>query len=451
MTGVWVTNDTISATRMNEKTIFQGSGSDISGLTTYAGMVVFCTSSGSGFIADVLYRRNAANTSWSPVSVDQLPYLTLSTTIGDYSQPAAAVASSSDTITPDVDLDFTEYADQSAFDAAWITSSTATLQGNPSNDNIEIKTTATLASMYYDLGASVSNSAWVIRFKLTFSTAGATNLGLFWLVLSDNTTGTAQTAQSHIGIEIYDNDNNVYAQTGNAIRPDGAVTQQVFSAAISPSATTYYVQMIRLTSTSFKAEFFSDSAFTTSLGSATVATDALTGLRYFKLLTYTSGAMIGTLDDFKFWNGITSVAYSASNAVDNSTSTRWQSTSEANPNIYVDLSSAREIVGVALNIDKTNTTVTSLKIRASTDTSFADGENVAYISISDFTDDTWRFLANNFLAANCRYVQIYANETGVLAVNEVKVRYGVSDLIKILTHKHRTRNTSASDSHVDSN
>lgn len=68
MTGVWATNDTISATRMNEKTTFQGTGAAISGLTTYAGMVAFCTSTGSGFTADTLYFRNAANSAWLTVA-----------------------------------------------------------------------------------------------------------------------------------------------------------------------------------------------------------------------------------------------------------------------------------------------------------------------------------------------------------------------------------------------
>ncbi len=65
MTGIWETADTITKDRMNEKTIFQGTGSAISTLaSTYSGMLAFCTSSGSGFTAEKLYQRNVANSAW---------------------------------------------------------------------------------------------------------------------------------------------------------------------------------------------------------------------------------------------------------------------------------------------------------------------------------------------------------------------------------------------------
>lgn len=73
MTGVWATADTITAARMNEKTIFQGTGAAISGLaTTYPGQIVFCTSTGSGFTLNGLYVRNSANTLWEAVRIDAI-------------------------------------------------------------------------------------------------------------------------------------------------------------------------------------------------------------------------------------------------------------------------------------------------------------------------------------------------------------------------------------------
>ena len=106
----WEVADVISASRMNQKTTFVGTGAQIAALgTTYVGMLVFCTSTASGFTKDVLYERNTANTSWNPVGLDQLPHLTLSTTIGDYSQPASAVATSEAESESD-----TDYIDTSA-------------------------------------------------------------------------------------------------------------------------------------------------------------------------------------------------------------------------------------------------------------------------------------------------------------------------------------------------
>lgn len=71
MTGIWVAADVITAARMNEKTCIQASGATINGLTTYAGMLAFCTSTGNGFTANHLYERNAANDAWYEIPVIQ--------------------------------------------------------------------------------------------------------------------------------------------------------------------------------------------------------------------------------------------------------------------------------------------------------------------------------------------------------------------------------------------
>lgn len=65
----WDTGDTILATRMNRKTIFVGTGAEISGLgTTYAGQHAYCTTTGSGFTAGIEYQRDNANSAWISIS-----------------------------------------------------------------------------------------------------------------------------------------------------------------------------------------------------------------------------------------------------------------------------------------------------------------------------------------------------------------------------------------------
>src|SRR3990167_8282998 len=60
--------DVVGSARLNQKSTFVGTGAQISGLTTtYAGMLAFCTSTGSGFSIDVLYGRNAANSAWKQI------------------------------------------------------------------------------------------------------------------------------------------------------------------------------------------------------------------------------------------------------------------------------------------------------------------------------------------------------------------------------------------------
>jgi hypothetical protein len=67
MGGVWVTGDVISAARSNQKSLLVDTGANIAAATAYAGMHAYCTATGSGFIADHLYIRNAVNTGWNDV------------------------------------------------------------------------------------------------------------------------------------------------------------------------------------------------------------------------------------------------------------------------------------------------------------------------------------------------------------------------------------------------
>lgn len=466
----WDTADVLTKVRLQQKTTFVGTGAEINAIvTTYAGQLAYCTLSGSGFTIDVFYKRDAANTSWSTLGSNQSPYLKLSTTIGDYTQPASAVASSEATITADalwgvssnqIIENFTTYANTTEGDASYPTGDTARIRVNPTTDvlDISLSTSSINQTIYRDIGtANISETEWICRFKLnittlTRSTSAASEAKIAFTLNSLHALGEAPVEDS-LGICFYFSNNELVFK--NLVSNGGVQTVSTVTSLV-PTTTTYYIQMNRASATSFVVKIYSDSAYTTQVGDTNTATisSSYAGLRYFGIQLFTettNGNVVATADDIQFWNLASTPTSVATRAVDNSTVSDWKSNSEANPRIYVDLSSDREIVGVALNINKTATTVTSLKIRASTDTSFSDAENIAYVSISDFTDDTWRYLANNFLAANTRYVQFYANETGVLAINEIKVRYGVTDLIKILTHRHMTRNVTLDDLMVDSN
>ena len=62
--------DVISASRMNQKTLFVGTGTQLEALsTTYPGMYAYVTTAGGTKIADTLYQRNAANSAWVAWSV----------------------------------------------------------------------------------------------------------------------------------------------------------------------------------------------------------------------------------------------------------------------------------------------------------------------------------------------------------------------------------------------
>lgn len=376
----------------------------------------------------------------------------LSVTIGDYTlTPAAATATSTNSgssIPWDRDFDFTEYADQTAFDAAWVPSG-STIKGSPTNDRIDFDTNG-VQVCYYDFGSNISDSAWINRFKLTLTTTGV-SLGILWCIWSTNTSN-AQTSDSHLGCYLYDADNNVKALGDLARRPDQTLNEANLSPAISPSNTTYYVEMKRTSTTSFTVTFYSDSAYSSSLGTATLTVDAgIVNLRYFKILGYTSGAMIGHIDDWQFENGSSSVpAVSPSVTYDGDTSTYWKSNSEANPAIYWDFTSNRKFISFALNLNTTDTTVSTMELSLSTDTTFS-GEVKRTLLESDFTNNTWRYILINIQATDTRYVQLKGSGTGVLAVYEFKAR-ATTDTSPGFGHYHKVISTSATSASVnDSN
>lgn len=450
--GVWDAEDTNSVARLNQKTVLVDTGANINSATAYAGMLAYCTSTGSGFSADVLYERNAANTAWSPVGGDQKPYLELSTTIGDYTQPSVGGATSTGG-TPTFSDDFSG-AD------AWTDNDSTKIGVDTTNDYLAFDAVADSSNdaCVYDLGAgNVSDTMWTLRFKIRFSTLTATgDLGNLAIGISDSAQTTAyNAAQDFCGVLIsYLSATKTYGSFDTNGAALNSVSEDATQSWTPSTGVDYFFEINRTSATGYNVKRYSDSTYAVVSDSVSGTVSSSTAsLRYIKILNViASGAseLAGYIDDVKFFNA-TNPPYPA-NAVDDSTSTKWESASENNPAIYVDLASAREIVGIALNIDKTATTATSIKIRASTDTTFDDTENLAYLNVSDFTDDTWRFIATNFNSTNKRYVQVISNQnSSVLAINEIKVRYGVSDTVKILAHKHRTRNVSAADSFVDSN
>ncbi|MFM7795159.1 MAG: hypothetical protein ACKO7N_00145, partial [Candidatus Nitrosotenuis sp.] len=60
-------DQSIDFKKQNNLYTFVGSGSEINALTTFSGMMVFCTKTESGFIKDRHYFRDTSNTYWVPV------------------------------------------------------------------------------------------------------------------------------------------------------------------------------------------------------------------------------------------------------------------------------------------------------------------------------------------------------------------------------------------------
>jgi hypothetical protein len=168
--------------------------------------------------------------------------------------------------------------------------------------------TAGVAGMSYNLG-SVSNSDWVIRYKLTYTTAGSTSLGIFFMHLSTNT-ATAQTAHTGLGWFHYDNDNQGGLLTNLNTRPDSSPDGDYYRFNFSPSVSTHWIELKRVGTTTLTINVYDNSNYSGTplyTKSKTDVSPSITGLQYIKFLGYTTGNMVGTVDDLKFWNGVSSV------------------------------------------------------------------------------------------------------------------------------------------------
>jgi len=353
----------------------------------------------------------------------------LSTTIGDYSQPSAAVATSLGEPTPDLDDDFSgtdDWTDQGSGFAVNVGTDVidwdAQIDGAVNGTWIDIK------------GSNLSDSAWVVRFKLTVDnlTQGAvatTNELHIAISDLDGTNGT-NTAQDAIGFRYIvgsaTNRFSIYDDDGTTLPQGTAGDEATFS--LTPAAQTYFIEIIRLTTTTYIVRVFDDSTYTTlnQARSGTVAAGTV-NLRYLKVMCRENSSggdstLDGTIDDVKVWDGLVSIPHS-DKAVDDDVLTRWQSLSENNPAIYVDTGSAQEVAGIAINLDRTVTTETQIEIRYSTDATFTASERIRTIDITDFTDDTYRFISLPRQVDDRKFIQIFGkNSSKVLSINEIKYR-----------------------------
>ena len=208
--------------------------------------------------------------------------------------------------------DFSSYASQPSADASWVPNDTAKCRVNITNDNLDfnIVMDSTSDHIYRDL-TSVSDSAWVLRFKVRFSalTSGADVIFMFGL---HNITAGAATVQDSIQVKIgYEATKQFghYTTDGTSINNNAFTQNNTYTVLIN---TDYYVELKRTGTTSFISTLYSDSAYTTVLTAPSSGTCAATciGLRYLKLaniITTAPGSMVGTIDDIKFYNGVTSV------------------------------------------------------------------------------------------------------------------------------------------------
>lgn len=146
---------------------------------------------------------------------------------------------------------------------------------------------------------------------------------------------------------------------------------------------------------------------------------------------FNSGSPTDTTDALTFT--ITTAASSCANAIDDDVTTSWESTSEVNPNIYVDMSSSTTTSNLAL-YPNAGTTETEIKIQSSTDAiAWNDKRTITW---SNLTEGAWNYIRFNIVSA--RYWRIYGSSGNsvVMQIDEIKVLDAVSDADVRNLHGH---------------
>jgi len=167
--------------------------------------------------------------------------------------------------------------------------------------------------LWTDLGASVSQENWTVRWDMIFSSI-TTNASLQWFFGMSDLDGTNDAGINRDGLwfQLIANTATTWAlmDTNNT----DVETEATSATTATPTLaidTKYYCQLSRIDETTFIFNVYSDSNYSDiliSLRATTVTT--INNLRYFCILNETAGNggnLVGTIDNFKFINNSTNI------------------------------------------------------------------------------------------------------------------------------------------------
>ena len=193
----------------------------------------------------------------------------------------------------------------------WTDSDSSNTGVNTTTDLIDFTIDSSADTTTYDL-TTVSNTAWVLRFKVKWLTKNTNTYATFGI--SDNTSAP-NVSQDIISIQWrHEGASKWYgSQDTDGSAPNGVARDNEVS--FDPTTSTdYYFEIVRQTATTYIVRRYSDSTYGTVSDSAsgTCASTTQT-LRYIKFAGWTDCSATSTaeIDDVKFYNGISSGAKEA--------------------------------------------------------------------------------------------------------------------------------------------
>ena len=194
----------------------------------------------------------------------------------------------------------------------WTNSPTGSTWGQSNNEITFANMTGSTEVMYYDVGtANISDTKWVLRFKLDIDTwSQGTSGSSDWVIFGlSSTAGNSDTSQdSMVGVIR----NNSSSQSLAITRTNGTtINSQLGSTDLEVLGATgsFYVEMIRTSDANYTLNVRSGSHSGTLLGSQNY-TDAsgVGGLRYIKAMNHltsnTNADASGSFGEIEFYNGV---------------------------------------------------------------------------------------------------------------------------------------------------
>jgi len=199
----------------------------------------------------------------------------------------------------------------------WTTSNSSKVDISTSNNELQIKENGgSLAQMYYDLGASVSATKWVIRCRMLVNGNANTDEVLFKFELNDTANASSNTNSDALGFYVYTDRNNTWSRIYQVCK-DNTTSVQGISATPAyygniSSSTYYYITLTRSSATDYKVEIRTGSHTGSILSGGTLTQSSvpsgITGLRYLTAQNYLQGqGQTMDISELEFYNGVSSV------------------------------------------------------------------------------------------------------------------------------------------------
>ena len=175
--------------------------------------------------------------------------------------------------------------------------------------NFDIDRTTTDQSSYYQLSRALSDTKWTMRLHDVIVTTKSGGVEVF-IGVSSNISG-AQTAQDFIGLNLGDNTANPVL---GGVDSDGAVIARLAGDYTYSLSTTYNIEIIRESATSYRIKVFSNSGFdsTALFSQSYTCTATTTGLQYVKFangqVAGSTENIIGTCSKVEIFDGVTTAS-----------------------------------------------------------------------------------------------------------------------------------------------